>query len=218
MRLVSINSMSQSVDSPCLGDNLSHRTPLGVTKSSSYRDQHCEKMDAFHVGLRRQPDLIPTLPDSTASNVLSYLVGLACQSQNDSNLSIGRRALAHVPAVWLVERLPDIANETLDLTDEWECRRLLELYCCVDQSLANKFAKSCVDSSNPEIVEAGRDYVDDPSEVTALVTRHLNQPLPSQRPARPSRAVTCIWEILASHCGPSQRMKDTCSDTRRPTM
>ena len=29
MRLVSINSMSQSVDSPCLGDNLSHRTPLG---------------------------------------------------------------------------------------------------------------------------------------------------------------------------------------------
>lgn len=134
------------------------RLPLGA-RVTSYADSQRETMDAFHAGLHRHPELITTLPDDTATAVLAYLLGLACEAQNDANISYGRRAITAMPLNWLAPRIHSVAERELNLTDDWECRRLLELYSEIDSSLLTRFAQVCCDSPDSEIAEAGRDFI-----------------------------------------------------------
>ena len=116
-------------------------------------------MDAFHAGLYRRPELIVTLPDDTATAALAYLLGLACEAQNDANISYGRRAIIAMPHDWVVPRIHSIAERDLNLADDWECRRLLELYSEIDQTLLRQFASACCGSTDPAIADAGRDFL-----------------------------------------------------------
>ena len=145
---------------------------------SIYEERHCDQMDTFRPGLWRQPELIVLLPAELAATAIEYLLCLACESQNAANIGLGRRALAAMPVDWLSARIHLIAEAKLDLTDEWVCRRLIELYALVDKSLANAFAVSCCDSTNIKIVEAGRDYLDDPGGLTSSARLSLDRPLP----------------------------------------
>lgn len=135
-------------------------------------------MDAFHEGLWRQPELIVTLPDDVTTSVLEYLISMACEAQHIANIEIGRRALVAIPLVWLSDRLHQIADRTLNLADDWECRRLIELYSLFDNSLAERFAKSCVSSSDTEIAEAGQDFLDEPNSFAETSRQSLGKPLP----------------------------------------
>ena len=135
-------------------------------------------MDTFHTGLWRQPDLIVSLSDDLATNVLRYLLALACECQNMANIGLGRRTLSAMPADWLTLRIHPVAESELDLTDDWECRRLIELYSLIDSQLALTFAKSCAESANPEIAAAGSDYVGDPDAFATTAQISLGQPLP----------------------------------------
>ena len=130
-----------------------------VPQVSSYADSHRETMDTFNAGLYRQPELIVTLPDDTATAVLAYLLGLACEAQNDANISYGRRAVVAMPRDWVVPRIHSVAERDLNLADGWECRRLLELYSEIDHALVHQFASVCSGSADPEIADAGRDFL-----------------------------------------------------------
>ena len=112
-------------------------------------------MDDFHPGLYQQPDLIAMVPNDTATAILAYLLGLACEAQNDANISYGRRTIVAMPREWIVPRLHDVAERELDLTAVWECRRLLELYFEIDPTLLQQFAIACSGSTDPEIAEGG---------------------------------------------------------------
>ena len=116
-------------------------------------------MDTFHAGLHRQPELIVTLPDDIATAVLAYLLSLACEAQNDANISYGRRVIVAMPRDWVVPRIHNVAERDLNLGDDWKCRRLLELYSEIDQTLIHQFASVCSASADPESAEAGRDFL-----------------------------------------------------------
>ncbi|MFK7822134.1 MAG: hypothetical protein AB8G99_25790 [Planctomycetaceae bacterium] len=116
-------------------------------------------MDTFQAGLYRQPELIVTLSDEVATAVLAYLLGLACEAQNDANISYGRRAIVAVPRDWVVPRIHNVAKRSLNLADDWECRRLLELYSEIDHTLLHQFASVCSASADPYLAEAGRDFL-----------------------------------------------------------
>lgn len=149
-----------------------------MPRLSSYADRHYEQLDAFHLGLGRQPELIASLPADLSITVLRYLLSLACESQNDVHIGLGRGTFAAMPSDWLATCIHPVAESRLDLTDDWECRRLIELYSLIDSPLAMTFAESCAASTNPEIVDAGRDYIDDPNGMAATARKSLGQSRP----------------------------------------
>jgi hypothetical protein len=64
--------------------------------------------------------------------VLSYFLELACQAQNMLNIELGRASLVTLPRKWLLEKIEAAAKPLLDTNDEWEYRRLLEVYWKLD--------------------------------------------------------------------------------------
>ncbi|MCA9214450.1 MAG: hypothetical protein KDB27_15370 [Planctomycetales bacterium] len=135
-------------------------------------------MDRFHSGLWRCPALIVSLPADQATSVLQYLLTLACECQNHANILLGRRALAAMPPDWLADRIHTAAKTRLNLTDDWECRRLIEVYAVIDINLAIAFAEACSNSQDSEIATAGREFLDDPQGIAAIARLCLDQPLP----------------------------------------
>jgi hypothetical protein len=54
--------------------------------------------------------------------------------------------------------IESVATECLDLNDEWEFRRLLELYEMLDEQLLRRLVEHGSHSKNPEVREAAEDY------------------------------------------------------------
>lgn len=143
-----------------------------------YSIRHCEQMDTFEEGLWAHPERIVELSPDTARQVIAYLLGSTCQATNDAPIMLGRRALYTMPRTWLVERIEQVASDVIDLQDEWEYRRLLELYCCLDDDLAQSLASQGLSSSNSEVQETAQDYLGNPKGFKANVCVELDQSLP----------------------------------------
>ena len=131
-----------------------------------YRVRHHQRLDAIHQGLVDNPAMIVALSNDIGAKVLRYLLALSCESQNVTNIELGRETVAALPGPWLVERIHALAEHQLDLANEWECRRLLELYAVLDNQLAAEFAASCASASDERIATVGNDYLFGPAEPT----------------------------------------------------
>ncbi len=124
----------------------------------SYEERYRQQMDTFRAGLWSRLDLVPTLEPDLRDVVAHYLLELACQAQNIANISLGRRALLGLPRVWLLAHVEVYAEPLLQLEDEWEYRRLAEVYEHLDQGLLRRLIARGLDSRNGEIREAARDF------------------------------------------------------------
>jgi hypothetical protein len=117
-------------------------------------------MESYSKGLGEQPAELVNLDPETSNGALAYLLELACRAQNVRNIDLGRRALLSLPHDWLLARIEGVASSTLDLEDEWEYRRALELYWLIDEPLARRCAARGLASQNAEVREAARDLLD----------------------------------------------------------
>jgi len=118
------------------------------------------RMDSFHENLWAHLDLAPQLDDVVAHSMLSYLLELACRCQHIRNIELGRMALWALPKQWLLERIGLVAEPLLQLNDDWEYRRLLEVYWRLDKSLVKELASRSLGNPNPEIRAAGQECLD----------------------------------------------------------
>jgi hypothetical protein len=104
-------------------------------------------------------ELIPTLPEDTALKVLHYFIECSCQAQNIRNITLGREAISEIPREWVLKHIEKVANEMLNFEDDdWEFRRLAELYSLLDRRLVQELVKKGLRSRNPEVVEAAQDF------------------------------------------------------------
>ena len=126
----------------------------------SYDIEFRRRMDSFHKNLWANLDLAPSLDDVVANSLIAYLLELSCQCQNIRNITLGRMALWALPGQWLLERIELVAEPLIRLNDDWEYRRLLEVYWRLDKSLVKKLALQGLDNPNPEIREAGQECLD----------------------------------------------------------
>ena len=131
-----------------------------MTTLHSYEINYRNQMDAFQKDLWAHLDLTPTLPTDTGHAVLTYLLELACQSQNVLNIELGRKALLALPRMWLLAHIEEDAEPLVQLNDEWEYRRLLEVYSKLDSTLTRKLAMRGIDNSDIGIREACKDFLD----------------------------------------------------------
>lgn len=91
-------------------------------------------------------------------DALRDAIQLACQAQNVSRIVKGRQQVLALPRAWVLERIEQVAGEAIDLSDEWEYRRLLELAESLDAGLVQRFVSLGLDSEDPEVREAAQDF------------------------------------------------------------
>ena len=58
----------------------------------------------------------------------------------------------------MLERIEGIADRTLNYDDDWEYRRLLELYERLDANLLSRLVSRGIESPNADIAEAAQDF------------------------------------------------------------
>jgi hypothetical protein len=95
---------------------------------------------------------------------LRSAVQLACQPTYVPRIVAGRQSVLAMPRDWVLENIERVAEEVLDLSDEWEYRRLLELADLIDAGLVHRLAALGLRSDDSDVREAAEDFWVDPSE------------------------------------------------------
>jgi hypothetical protein len=89
---------------------------------------------------------------------LRAALGRAYQAQNTSVIMRGRREILSMPGDEVLGNIESVPEDSLPLGDEWEFRRLLELYEQLDRVLLKRLVERGLQSQNPEIREASEDF------------------------------------------------------------
>ena len=107
---------------------------------------------------------ITTRSEQNGEQILEAILLRGCQAQHTRNIVLGRLAAAEVPRDWLVARIERVAARVLNLEDEWEYRRFLELCGELDAGLLQRLVAHGLVSDNAEIREAAEDFQDQDNE------------------------------------------------------
>jgi hypothetical protein len=91
-------------------------------------------------------------------NQLHQAISDACTAQSLPVIERGRAAVLAMPREWVLSNIEQAADAALDLTDEWEYRRLLELLLLIDDALARKLIDRGLASLKAEIRESAADF------------------------------------------------------------
>ncbi|HEY7330174.1 MAG TPA: hypothetical protein VH592_21230 [Gemmataceae bacterium] len=97
-------------------------------------------------------DVMPSL------DALKAAVSLACEPSSVPRITQGRAEVLAMPRSWVLALIEQVAYETLDLTDEWEYRRLLELFQQLNSSLVQRLIAHGLNSPDADIREAAEDF------------------------------------------------------------
>src|SRR5579884_430531 len=89
---------------------------------------------------------------------LKAAVSQACQPSSAPNIIMGRAEVFAMLRAWVLAHIEQAAYETLNLTDEWEYRRLLELFQQLDNSLVQRLIARGLTSPDADIREAAEDF------------------------------------------------------------
>jgi hypothetical protein len=73
---------------------------------------------------------------------------------------IYRKFILALPRDWVLERIEAVAEPYLVSGDLEEYRRYLELYLLLDEELTRKLAQRALAHSDPDIIEAGQDFIE----------------------------------------------------------
>ena len=112
-----------------------------------------------HTGvILKDLDSFDSFPFALKYKILKEFVEWACQPQNIDAIELGRKRVTSLDKKWLKDHLIDVAKDTLDLSDEWEYRRFVELVMAAIPDLKDKVVEMGMLSDNEDIREAADDY------------------------------------------------------------
>jgi hypothetical protein len=75
-------------------------------------------------------------------------------------VSLYRKFILALPRDWVLERVEAVAEPHLINGDLEEYARYLELYLLLDEELTRKLAQRALAHSDPDVVEAGQDFIE----------------------------------------------------------
>ena len=103
-------------------------------------------------------DEIKNSSEEISSAIVGELVGWACKPQNIMPISIARDCLKQFPVEWVSSKMKQTALKSIDITDDWDYRRLLELSEMISLDLLKWAITLGEKSDNSDILEAADDY------------------------------------------------------------
>ena len=117
-------------------------------------DVPSERTTAFRIaGLLKEEQRKALLPD---------LVFLACEPSYVPTIVNARRAILALPRGWVLQQMNTVMERILKSDDDWAYRRLLELCSLLDRDLTLRIAAMAAAHQDPEIREAGTDFLENP--------------------------------------------------------
>ena len=99
-------------------------------------------------------------PYPHAISVLRLLIQLACCCTNDVLIKRGREGILKIDRIWRLEHILPEAKECIDLTDDYDYQRFLELVDLSASELMQEVILIGKDSDNPENREAAQDFME----------------------------------------------------------
>ncbi len=132
---------------------------MKLSDHNPYDQAFKQALDGYDPQLWAHLDRVPVLDAATQRAILNYLLNLACQATHYRNIELGRAALVALPRTWLLEHLDDAAAPLLALNDDWEFRRLGDVYMLLDRHRANILLHQGLASTNANIREAAQDLL-----------------------------------------------------------
>jgi hypothetical protein len=91
---------------------------------------------------------------------------IACESTQILDITAARRAILSLPRAWVLEKIEIEAGNLLDWDDDWIHRRFLELCSLLDRDLTIRAAHKASTHQNPDIKEAGEDFLSNPNPIS----------------------------------------------------
>jgi hypothetical protein len=125
-----------------------------------YTERTIQQLNAYEENLWFHLERVPQLSPEVGKAVLSGFLEQACQAQHIGNIEIGRYGILAIPREWVLQHIEDLAESLLQTEDEWEYRCLFEVYYSLDKTLARKLALRAISNLNPDIKEAGKDFLE----------------------------------------------------------
>ncbi len=129
-----------------------------TTHANSYLIAMNRKIDAISPNISNTLAQIETIDPARALQVLGELLSHACQGTNEAAIMAGRKAVSGLPVVWLNANLCHVVHVRLNLDDDWEFRRLLELMKEVSPAMMPAIVKAGLSSPNADVREAAQDF------------------------------------------------------------
>ena len=101
---------------------------------------------------------IMALSEKTAAEVIGKLIFWACNPTNIMPITIARNCLEQFHVDWVSPKIKQTVFRYIDINDDWDYRRLLELCELISLDLLEWAIELNEKSTNPDIVEAVNDF------------------------------------------------------------
>ena len=104
---------------------------------------------------------LPALQHEVGKKAITELLEWACSPQNTALICIGREYLAALPPQWCKLMIMEVIDDdTVNLDDDWNYQRFLELAKLIDKEMLQYGITIGLRSNNPCIIEVAREYLD----------------------------------------------------------
>lgn len=103
-------------------------------------------------------ELVSFLKDEDRKELFADLLGLASFCSGATKAA--RELILGLPREWVVANIEETAEPLLRDGTYEEYGSILELYSELDQSLAYKLARRAAEHTDPDIIEAGQDFLE----------------------------------------------------------
>lgn len=160
--------------SPYQPRSLAELLAMTAGEVRSYPARFVRQLQAIDDRLPEGLATIDQLDTGHATAALRCALEYACQAQNVLNTELGRSAVVAMSREWVRSSIVLIARDTLDLRDEWELRRLLELLDVVDQRLQGHLAAEVLESGPESLRDAAADYLLESEIETKLLVEAID--------------------------------------------
>lgn len=126
-------------------------------RAHPYDEDLIQRLDAIRPGLAQHLDTAPSLDGQQTALLLRTLLDCVC-AQNARNIILGRAGLLALPRAWLLARIKVAAEPYVERNDDWEYRRLLEVYDQLDPMLVHRLVQRGLHHPDPAMREAAEDF------------------------------------------------------------
>lgn len=98
--------------------------------------------------------------DEVSEKIVARLLYWACNPTNISPISTARKCLTQFPVEWISNKIKKVYAASIDIADDWDYRRLLELSELISNDMLCWALDLNKESSNDDIKEAISDFIE----------------------------------------------------------
>lgn len=120
---------------------------------SQYEAFMYELIEDVEKGASSAIERLEGLSPSIALRICRIIIEFACQAQNELPILAGRRAFERLPREWVDLHLDEAVRQVLDLSDDWDYTRLLELVSPSYPAWLKYYCDWGFSSGNEDIIE-----------------------------------------------------------------